>query len=199
MEHDKRQVIRIRDVSPDVLIVDDSQVGRAWDSQRPAVCVSSGKRMPGKVSTAISQAPPSLDLTVICTSRVATTPVQPPAVTSDPAMSTATVTSREVEISLGTSDVAPVPRSKPNSILVGKGLPTFKHSSPPLSEPPDPGPVVSPLSGQSSYVSARMLVWCEAGDSSVPLSPNCVQAGHFRTRAVSSMCRRFCQDFCFGH
>ena len=62
VEHDKRQVIRIRDVSPDVLIVDDSQVGRAWDSQRPAVCVSSGKRMAGKVSTAISRAPPSLDL-----------------------------------------------------------------------------------------------------------------------------------------
>ena len=31
--HDKRQVIRIRDVSPDVLLVDDYQVGRAWDSQ----------------------------------------------------------------------------------------------------------------------------------------------------------------------
>ena len=31
--HDKRQVIRIRDDSPDVLLVDNSQVGRAWDSQ----------------------------------------------------------------------------------------------------------------------------------------------------------------------
>ena len=46
--HDKRQVIRIHDVSPDVLIVDDSQVGWAWDSQRPAVHVASGKRMPGE-------------------------------------------------------------------------------------------------------------------------------------------------------
>ena len=91
--------------------MDDSQVGRAWDSQRPAVCVSSGRRMPGKVSTAISRAPPSLNLTVTCTSGVVMTHVQPPAVTSDPAMSTATVTSRDVEISPGTSDVAPVPRS----------------------------------------------------------------------------------------
>ena len=90
----------------------------------------------------------------------------------------ATVTSREVEISTGMSDVAPVPRSKPDSILVGEGVPAVEHSSPPLSEPPDPGPVVSPLSGQSLYVSSRTLAWCEAGDSSVPLSPNRVQAGH---------------------
>ena len=78
--HDKRQVIRICDVSPDVLLVDDSQVGRAWDSQRPVVRVASGKRMPGKVSTAISRAPLSLDMTATCTSGVATTAVQPPAV-----------------------------------------------------------------------------------------------------------------------
>ena len=31
---DRRQVIRIRDVSPDVQIVDISQVGRDWDSRR---------------------------------------------------------------------------------------------------------------------------------------------------------------------
>ena len=31
VSHDKRQVIRIRDMSPDVQIVDVSQVGRAWD------------------------------------------------------------------------------------------------------------------------------------------------------------------------
>ena len=31
---DSRQVIRIRDVSPDVQIVDVSQVGREWDSRR---------------------------------------------------------------------------------------------------------------------------------------------------------------------
>ena len=60
----RRQVIRIRDVSPDVLLVDDSQVSRAGDSHRPVRCVASGKRMPGKVSTAISRAPLSLDMTV---------------------------------------------------------------------------------------------------------------------------------------
>ena len=31
---DRRQVIRIRDVSPDVQIVDISQVGRDWDSRQ---------------------------------------------------------------------------------------------------------------------------------------------------------------------
>ena len=73
VSHDKRQVFRIRDVSPDVQIVDASQVGRAWDSQRPVVSVASGKRMPGKVSMVISRAPLSLDMTVTCTSGVATT------------------------------------------------------------------------------------------------------------------------------
>ena len=73
--HDKRQVIRIHDVSPDVLLVDDSQVGRAWDSQRPVVRVASGKCMPGKASTAIFRAPLSLDMTAMCISGVATTSV----------------------------------------------------------------------------------------------------------------------------
>ena len=63
--NDKRQVIRIRDVSPDVLLMDDSQVGRAGDSHRPVRRVASGKRMPGKVL---------LDMTLDkCTARVATT------------------------------------------------------------------------------------------------------------------------------
>ena len=39
VSHDRRQVIRIRDISLDVQIVDVSQVGRAWDSRRT---VSSG-------------------------------------------------------------------------------------------------------------------------------------------------------------
>ena len=43
---DQRQVIRIREVSPDVQIVDVSQVGQAWDS-RPTVSRGGlGKRMP---------------------------------------------------------------------------------------------------------------------------------------------------------
>ena len=43
---DSRQVIRIRDISPDVQIVDISQVGRAWDSRRTVSKGGSGKRMP---------------------------------------------------------------------------------------------------------------------------------------------------------
>ena len=42
----RRQVIRIRDVSPDVHIVDISQVGRAWDSRRTVLRGGSGMRMP---------------------------------------------------------------------------------------------------------------------------------------------------------
>ena len=46
VSHDKRQVIRIRDMSPDVQIVDVSQVGQAWDSRRTVSSGVSGKRMP---------------------------------------------------------------------------------------------------------------------------------------------------------
>ena len=120
VSRDKRQVIRIRDASPDVQIVDASQVRRIWDSQRPVVSVASGKRMPGKVSMAISRAPLSLDMTVTCTSGVATTSAQPPVVTSNPAMSTATITSGEIDVSTRSSDVAPVPRLEPISMSVGE-------------------------------------------------------------------------------
>ena len=212
VSHDKRQVIRIRDVSQDVQIVDASQVGRAWNSRSPVSSVASGKRMPGKVSMAISRAPLSLDMTVTCTSGVAPASAHSPAVTSNPAMSTATITSIEVDVSTRSSDVAPVPGLEPVSFPVGERVPALELSSPPLSELPDPVPVVesepavnlpsSPLSGQSSPVSSQTLAWGDAGDSSVPLSPNRVQAGAprtFRTKAVGFMCRRFRQDFCFGH
>ena len=43
---DSRQVIRIRDISPDVQNVDISQVVRAWDSRRTVSKGGSGKRMP---------------------------------------------------------------------------------------------------------------------------------------------------------
>ena len=186
--NDKRQVIRIRDVSPDVLLVDDSQVGQAGDSHRPVMRIASGKRMPGKVSTAISRAPLSLDMTVKCTAGVATTAAQPPAVTSHPAIGMATVTSKEAEISTGASDVAPVRMLEQDSVLVGEGVPAVAHSSPPLFESPDPVPVAesgppdvelpsSPSSGQSSSISSQTLAWEDAGDSSVPLSPNRVQEG----------------------
>ena len=68
VSHDKRQVIRIRDVSPDVLIVDVSQVGRAWDSRRTVSSGVSGKRMPGKVTMAISRTPLPLAMTDLCIS-----------------------------------------------------------------------------------------------------------------------------------
>ena len=88
---DKRQVVRRRASPPDVQIVEAAQVGRACESPRPIVSVTSGKRMPGKVSRAISRAPLTLDMTVVCTSGVAATSAPPPAVTSVPAVFTATV------------------------------------------------------------------------------------------------------------
>ena len=67
-------------------------------------------------------------------------------------------------------------------------MPAVELSSPPLSKLPVPVPVVervpavdlrsSPLSGQSSPVSSQTLAWGDAGDSSVSLSSNRVQAGH---------------------
>ena len=46
VSNDKIQVIRIHNVSPDVQIVDISQVGWAWDSRRTVSKGGSGKRMP---------------------------------------------------------------------------------------------------------------------------------------------------------
>ena len=43
---DRRQVIRIRDISPDVQIVDISQVARVWDSRRTVSKGGSDKWMP---------------------------------------------------------------------------------------------------------------------------------------------------------
>ena len=137
---------------------------------------------------------------------------QPPAVTSILAMSTATITSREFDVSTGSSDVNPVPKLGPVMASVGESVPAVELSSRTLSEQPAPVPVVesvpafdsssSPLSGQSSTVSSQTLAWGDTGDSSVPLSPNRVQAGHsqdvpeegslFHGSPVS-------RDFCFGH
>ena len=143
------------------------EVGRAGDSHRPVVSVASGKRMLGKVSMAISRAPLTLDMTVVCTFRVAITSVQPPAVTSVPAVVTATVTSGETNASAGSSDVAPVPVLEPKLNPVEERVPAVVRSPPPLSEPPDPLPEVevvpaidlpsSPLSGRSSPVSSQTL------------------------------------------
>ena len=60
----------------------------------------------------VSPVPPSVDMTVMCTSGVVPMSTQPPVVTSVPAMSTATITSWEIDLR---SDVDPVPRLGPAS------------------------------------------------------------------------------------
>ena len=111
----------------------------------------------------------------------------PPAVTSGLAVVTATVTSEGIDVSAGSSVVAPVPVLEPPSTLVGERVSVVERPQPPLSEPPDLLHVVevaragalpsSPLSGRSSSSSSQTLAWGDADDSSAPLSPNCVQAG----------------------
>ena len=71
----------------------------------------------------ISPVPPSLDMTVACTSGVVPMSMQPPVVTPVPAMSTATVTSREVDVRPGPSRVRPVPRLGLASTSVGERVP----------------------------------------------------------------------------
>ena len=127
VSHDK--VIRIRDVSPDVQIVDVSQVGRAWDSRRTVSRGDSGKRMP-------------LPLCI-----------------------PATITSRDLEVTPGSSGPDPVPVVETVTVPGEESVEAVKLSSPPLS-------------GQLSPASPQTVAWEEMGDSSVPLSPNRVQAGH---------------------
>ena len=137
--HDKRQVIRIRDISPDVQIVDVSQVGRAWDSRRTVSSGVSGKRM----------------LLPLCTSGVDQMSTHPPAVTPIPATSTATITSRDIDVAPGSSDPDPVPE-------LGQPSNSLRHR----------------CSDSRPLFLLRRWLGGDAGDSSVPLSPNRVQAGH---------------------
>ena len=59
---------------------------------------------------------------------------QPPAVTSILAMSTATITSREFDVSgTGSSDVNPVPKLGPVMASVGESVPAVELSSCTLS------------------------------------------------------------------
>ena len=136
---DKRQVVRIRDVSPDVLLVDAPPVRRPGDPRRSVARVASGKRMPGEVSMTVSPVPPSLDMTVMCTSGVVPMSTQPPAVTSIPAKSTATVTSREVDVHPGSSNVGPVPRLGPASTSVRERVLAVVLPFTPMSEHTVPG------------------------------------------------------------
>ena len=125
VSNDKRQVIRKRDVSPDVQIVDISQVCRAWDSRRTVSQGGSGKQMP-------------LPLNILAT----------------------TTSGRELDV---------VPR--PSGSDAARWLEQWKWNSMEtvrLSSPP--------LSGQLSPASPQAVAWECLGDSSVPLSPNRVQA-----------------------
>ena len=137
----------------------------------------------------VSPVPP-LDVTVTCASGVVPMSTQPPAVTSVPAMSTATVTNREV-------DVRPGPRLGPASTSVGERVPAVVLSFTPKLVPTIPVPMGDgvpavtsstppgcptpssslPSSGKSASPSSQTLAWGDAADSSVPLSPNRVQVG----------------------
>ena len=229
--HDKRQVVRRCNASPDVLPVAAPPVRRIGDPRRSVARVPPGKRMRGgggggEVSMIISPVPPSLDMTVMCASGVLPMPTQPPAVTTVPAMSTATATSREVDVHPGPSRVRSHPRLGPASTLVGGGegggrggggggegggggggrggegggggevpavvLPFKPRSVPPILVQRGDGRPAVPLSvpldyptlssstssGQSATTSSQTMAWGDASDSSVPLSPNRVQAGH---------------------
>ena len=59
-------------------------------------------------------------------------------------------------------------------VTMGDGVPAVISSTPP--DCPSPSSSL-PSSGQSATPSSQTLAWWEAGDSSVPLSPNRVQAG----------------------
>ena len=110
VSHEKRQVIRIRDVSPDVQIVDVSQVGRAWDSRLTVSSGVSGRRMP----------------LPLCTSSVDQMSTHPPAVTPIPATSTATIASREIDVTPGSSDHDPVQGLGPVTVPAVESVPAVK-------------------------------------------------------------------------
>ena len=109
----------------------------------------------------------------------------------------ATATGREVDVRLGPSRVRPVPRLGPASTSVGERVPAVVLSFTPRSVPTIPAPMGDgvpavpssvPLdcptpsssltsSGQSATLSSQTLAWVDAGESSVPLSPNHVHVG----------------------
>ena len=102
----------------------------------------------------------------LCTSGVDQMSTHPPAVTPIPATSTAMIiTCQDVDVAPGSSDPNPVPELGPVTVPVVESVPAVKLSS-------------LPLSRQLSPVSSQTVAWGDAGDSSVPLSPNHVQAGH---------------------
>ena len=131
---DRRQVIRICNVSPDVQAVDISQVGRDWDSRRTLWGARHPKHCPGKRMQRSACAPAT-------TTKVRAKDDTPGLAASDPSPV------------VGTVDMPEVGRVE-----------TIQLSSPPRS-------------GQLSPESPRTIAFEDLGDSSVPLSPNRVQAG----------------------
>ena len=131
---DRRQVIRICDVSPDVQIVDISQVGRDWDSRRTVRGVRRPKDYPGK-RIQRSSCVPSM------ATKVRAKDDTPGLAASDPSSVVGTVDMPEVE-----------------------RVETIQLSSPPRSV-------------QLSPESPQTIAFEDLGVSSVPLSPNRVQAG----------------------
>ena len=78
----------------------------------------------------------------------------------------ATITSgRDLDVTPGSSGPDPVPMIGTVAVPAVESVEAVKRSSPPLS-------------GQLSPASPQTVAWEEMGDSSVPLSPNRVQAGH---------------------
>ena len=125
-----------------------------------------GKCKPGKVSRTVSRTPLTLDLTVVCTSSAV---VPPPGVFSDHVLPPATVASEGIDIgSSGPVVAAPAP------VVEHRGVHVVELPRPQLPESPE----LLPLSGRSSSSPSPTLLWGAADDSSLPFSPNHVQARH---------------------
>ena len=187
VSRDKRQVVQMRDVSPDVLLVDASLARRSGDPQRSIARVPLGKRMPGEVSMTVSPVPPSVMVT--CTTGFVPMSTQPPVVTSVPAMSTATVTCEEIDVRVGRSDVDLVPRLGPASSSAGERVQADALSSPPLSGPP-----VTVLVGESELSSAPM----SEHTVPVPMEGMCASRPLLLYAVVRSVVRSFVSDVGLG-
>ena len=131
---DRKQVIRIRDVYPDVQIVDISQVRWDWDSRRTVWGAGHPKDSTGKW-------------------------MQPSACVQ--ALATEV---RAEDDTPGLAATGPSPVVRMDVIPEVGWVETIQLSSPPRS-------------GQLSPDSPRTIAFDDMGDSSVPLSPNRVQAG----------------------
>ena len=130
----ERQVIRIRDVSPDIQIVDISQVGRDWDSRRTMWGAGHPK---DRVGERMQRS--------VCILASATE-----------------VRAKDDTQGLAAADPSPVVRMV--AIPEVGRVETIQLSSPPRSD-------------QLSPDSPRTIAFEDLGDSSVPLSPNRIQAG----------------------